>query len=107
MASPRYLVGIDLGTTNTVVAFCELTENLQQSNVSLFDIDQLIGPGEVVRKPLLPSFRYHPANGQIAPADLTLPWENQNVAGDIANVIIGEWARETGREGGRASGFKR
>lgn len=56
MASPRYLVGIDLGTTNTVVAFCELTENLQQSNVSLFDIDQLIGPGEVVRKPLLPLF---------------------------------------------------
>lgn len=108
MASPRYLVGIDLGTTNTVVAFCELTENLQQSNVSLFDIDQLIGPGEVVRKPLLPSFRYHPANGQIAPADLTLPWENQNVAGDIANVIIGEWARELGAkvEGRQVSSAK-
>ncbi|ENO1145968.1 hsp70 family protein [Vibrio vulnificus] len=108
MASPRYLVGIDLGTTNTVVAFCELTENLQQSNVSLFDIDQLIGPGEVVRKPLLPSFRYHPAKGQIAPADLTLPWENQNVAGDIANVIIGEWARELGAkvEGRQVSSAK-
>ncbi|EJO9868744.1 TPA: hsp70 family protein [Vibrio vulnificus] len=108
MASPRYLVGIDLGTTNTVVAFCELTENLQQSNVSLFDIDQLIGPGEVVRKPLLPSFRYHPANGQIAPADLTLPWENQTVAGDIANVIIGEWARELGAkvEGRQVSSAK-
>ncbi|EMF7362971.1 hsp70 family protein [Vibrio vulnificus] len=108
MASPRYLVGIDLGTTNTVVAFCELTDNLQQSNVSLFDIDQLIGPGEVVRKPLLPSFRYHPANGQIAPADLTLPWENQNVAGDIANVIIGEWARELGAkvEGRQVSSAK-
>ncbi|EHD2241527.1 Hsp70 family protein [Vibrio vulnificus] len=108
MASPRYLVGIDLGTTNTVVAFCELTENLQQSNVSLFDIDQLICPGEVVRKPLLPSFRYHPANGQIAPADLTLPWENQNVAGDIANVIIGEWARELGAkvEGRQVSSAK-
>lgn len=108
MASPRYLVGIDLGTTNTVVAFCELTENLQQSNVSLFDIDQLIGPGEVVRKPLLPSFRYHPANAQIAPADLTLPWENQTVAGDIANVIIGEWARELGAkvEGRQVSSAK-
>ncbi|ENO1849013.1 hsp70 family protein [Vibrio vulnificus] len=108
MASPRYLVGIDLGTTNTVVAFCELTENLQQSNVSLFDIDQLIGPGEVVRKPLLPSFRYHPANGQIAPADLTLPWENQTVAGDIPNVIIGEWARELGAkvEGRQVSSAK-
>ncbi|WP_347365196.1 Hsp70 family protein [Vibrio vulnificus] len=108
MASSRYLVGIDLGTTNTVVAFCELTENLQQSNVSLFDIDQLIGPGEVVRKPLLPSFRYHPANRQIAPADLTLPWENQTVAGDIANVIIGEWARELGAkvEGRQVSSAK-
>lgn len=66
MASPRFLVGIDLGTTNTVVAYCEITDNLEQSEVSLFDIDQLIGPGEVVRKPLLPSFRYHPAVGQIS-----------------------------------------
>lgn len=48
MASPRFLVGIDLGTTNTVVAYCEITDNLEQSEVSLFDIDQLIGPGEVV-----------------------------------------------------------
>ncbi|GAJ75254.1 chaperone protein DnaK [Vibrio sp. JCM 18905] len=28
MASPRFLVGIDLGTTNTVVAYCEITDNL-------------------------------------------------------------------------------
>ena len=47
MASPRFLVGIDLGTTNTVVAYCEITDNLEQSKVSLFDIDQLIGPGAV------------------------------------------------------------
>ncbi|MEK2043760.1 Hsp70 family protein [Vibrio parahaemolyticus] len=96
MASPRFLVGIDLGTTNTVVAYCEITDNLEQSEVSLFDIDQLIGPGEVVRKPLLPSFRYHPAVGQISPSDLTLPWDNEPVAGDINNVIVGEWARELG-----------
>ncbi|WP_172564391.1 Hsp70 family protein [Vibrio navarrensis] len=108
MTSPRYLVGIDLGTTNTVVAFCELSENLQDAHVSLFDIDQLIGPGEVVRKPLLPSFRYHPAEGQIAPSDLTLPWEHHAVAGDIANVIVGEWARELGAkvEGRQVSSAK-
>ncbi|MFQ0975801.1 hsp70 family protein [Vibrio campbellii] len=108
MASPRFLVGIDLGTTNTVVAYCELTDNLEQSEVSLFDIDQLIGPGEVVRKPLLPSFRYHPAVGQISPSDLTLPWENEPVSGDIINVIVGEWARELGAkvEGRQVSSAK-
>ncbi|MHA7586688.1 Hsp70 family protein [Vibrio harveyi] len=108
MASPRFLVGIDLGTTNTVVAHCEITDNLEQSEVSLFDIDQLIGPGEVVRKPLLPSFRYHPAVGQISPSDLTLPWENEPVSGDISNVIVGEWARELGAkvEGRQVSSAK-
>ncbi|MCX8788046.1 Hsp70 family protein [Vibrio parahaemolyticus] len=108
MASPRFLVGIDLGTTNTVVAYCEITDNLEQSEVSLFDIDQLIGPGEVVRKPLLPSFRYHPAVGQISPSDLTLPWDNEPAAGDINNVIVGEWARELGAkvEGRQVSSAK-
>ncbi|MBW3694851.1 molecular chaperone DnaK [Vibrio sp. T187] len=108
MASPRFLVGIDLGTTNTVVAFCEISDDLQQSPVSLFDIDQLIGPGEVVRKPLLPSFRYHPAEGQISTSDLVLPWESVPVAGDINNVIVGEWARELGAkvEGRQVSSAK-
>ncbi|BBM64853.1 molecular chaperone DnaK [Vibrio alfacsensis] len=108
MASPRFLVGIDLGTTNTVVAYCEITDNLEQSEVSLFNIDQLIGPGEVVRKPLLPSFRYHPAISQISPSDLTLPWDHEPVSGDINNVIVGEWARELGAkvEGRQVSSAK-
>ena len=108
MASPRFLVGIDLGTTNTVVAYCEINDDLQHAPTSLFDIDQLIGPGEVVRKPLLPSFRYHPAQGQISPSDLTMPWEPSLVEGDIQNVIVGEWARELGAkvEGRQVSSAK-
>ena len=108
MASSRFLVGIDLGTTNTVVAFCEITDNLQRSSVSLFEIDQLIGPGEVVRRPLLPSFRYHAAKEQMSPLDLTLPWDSEPISGDIDNVIIGEWARELGAkvEGRQVSSAK-
>ncbi|MDR9829049.1 Hsp70 family protein [Vibrio sp. FNV 38] len=108
MASPRFLVGIDLGTTNTVVAYCEISDDLEQSPVTLFDVDQLIGAGEVVRKPLLPSFRYHPAKGQISTTDLTLPWENQSVAGDLEHIVIGEWARELGAkvEGRQVSSAK-
>lgn len=96
MSSPRFLVGIDLGTTNTVVAFCELSDALEQAPVSIFPIDQLIGPGEVVRRPLLPSFRYHPAEGQFSDSDLTLPWSSELVEGDLPQVIIGEWARDLG-----------
>ncbi|MBY6196770.1 Hsp70 family protein [Vibrio hangzhouensis] len=108
MASSQYLVGIDLGTTNTVVAFCEIQDDLSNSPVELFEIDQLVGPGEVVRKPLLPSFRYHPAQQQVSESDLTLPWENTNVEGDIDNIIIGEWARELGAkvEGRQVSSAK-
>ncbi|MCJ2376676.1 hsp70 family protein [Vibrio sp. ZSDZ34] len=108
MASSQYLVGIDLGTTNTVVAFCEIQDDLSNSPVELFAIDQLVGPGEVVRKPLLPSFRYHPAKGQVADSDLTLPWESSTVSGDNKQVIIGEWARELGAkvEGRQVSSAK-
>ncbi|WGY46902.1 Hsp70 family protein [Vibrio sp. ABG19] len=108
MTTPSFLVGIDLGTTNTVVAFCELSDDLENAPVELFPIDQLIGPGEVVRKPLLPSFRYHPAPGQVAGSDQTLPWEHEPVAGDFSNVIVGEWARDLGAkvEGRQVSSAK-
>ncbi|EQA4696860.1 Hsp70 family protein [Vibrio cholerae] len=108
MSSPRFLVGIDLGTTNTVVAFCELSDALEQAPVSIFPIDQLIGPGEVVRRPLLPSFRYHPTAGQFSDSDLTLPWSSELVEGDLPQVIIGEWARELGAkvEGRQVSSAK-
>lgn len=96
MSAPRYLVGIDLGTTHTVVAYTPITDELESSPVNIFEIDQLIAPGEVARKPLLPSFRYHPAEDEISPSELVLPWDIQPVKGDINNAIIGEFARELG-----------
>lgn len=96
MSSPRYLVGIDLGTTHTVVAYCPITSDLQHETVKIFDIDQLIAPGEVARKPLLPSFRYHPTSGEIAPDLCVLPWDNNPVNGDFPEALIGEYARELG-----------
>ncbi|RQW63646.1 Hsp70 family protein [Vibrio viridaestus] len=96
MAKPRYLVGIDLGTTNTVVSYCENSKELTAEPIKLFEIDQLIGPGEIARRALLPSFRYHPAVGQVSDKDLLLPWQHNPVEGDIERVIIGEWARELG-----------
>lgn len=92
----RFLVGIDLGTTNIVVAYSEITADLRRSAVEIFPIDQSIGPGEVVRRAQLPAFRYHPAAQQFSPDHLALPWSQKSLDGDLEQVIIGEWARELG-----------
>lgn len=94
MTKARYVIGIDLGTTHSVLSYKKLTDYQKQADIFL--VDQLIGPGEIARKPLLPSFRYHYNIDEIATADLVLPWQTNQVAGDINEVIIGEWARELG-----------
>ncbi len=95
-ADPRYLVGIDLGTTHTVVAYSPVSEKLETAEVNIFHIDQLVAPGEVARKPLLPSFRYHPTQGELDGKELILPWTHQGVEGELNQAVIGELARELG-----------
>ena len=41
------VIGIDLGTTNTVVAYAALGASIGAEAIRLFDIEQLIGPGEL------------------------------------------------------------
>lgn len=95
MQSAAYLVGIDLGTTNTVVAYADANDTA--SGIHLFDIEQLVAPGEVAARPLLPSLRYHPAPGELAAGDLQLAWPQQDVAGLEASVV-GTLARRLGAQ---------
>jgi len=88
----RYLVGIDLGTSNTVVAYAAAGED----EIRLLPIDQLVGPGEVAALPLLPSVRYHPAVGELDPASLRLPWASAD--GDATAPVIGRYARDLGAQ---------
>lgn len=92
----RYLVGIDLGTTHTVVAYADTGAGAQQPRARLFEIEQLVGPGEVAKRPLLPSFRYHPAAGELPEAQMVLPWPQQRIEGDDVAYLVGEYARELG-----------
>ena len=69
--SPHYLVGIDLGTTHTVVAYAKAEKTPQE--IQLLQIEQLIAPGQVAARPLLPSVRYHPAPGELSAADVAFP----------------------------------
>lgn len=87
--SIKYLVGIDLGTTHTVVAYKEVDKSDASQAINIFQIEQLIAPGEVASRSLLPSVRYHPADGELSAADIGF-----SPAGSTA--VIGEAARGLG-----------
>ena len=87
MSAPRYVVGVDLGTTHCAVAFSPV----DRADVRLVDVPQLTAPGEVQARPLLPSFLYLPAPGELAEGELDLPW-------GAAEVVVGELARRRGAQ---------
>ncbi|WP_347614662.1 hypothetical protein, partial [Comamonas thiooxydans] len=68
---PTYAVGIDLGTSHTVVASVAL--DAATSDIALLDIPQRSTAGEVVAQPLLPSVRYQAAQGELGEA-WRQPW---------------------------------
>lgn len=90
-----YTVGIDLGTTHTVVAYAAAKGRIEEDAIRLFDVEQLVAPGEVAARPLLPSMRYHPAPGELPPGDLVLPWVP---AGEGDTAVIGSLARQLGAQ---------
>ncbi|WP_020680209.1 Hsp70 family protein [Marinobacterium rhizophilum] len=96
MQSPRFIVGIDLGTTHTAVAFADISQGAAAIRPAIFEIEQLVAPGEVAKKPLLPSFRYHPTEGELVAEDMLLPWPRPELPGELSQVVVGEWARELG-----------
>lgn len=92
----QYLVSIDLGTTNTVLAYA-LPAAGAAAGVELLAVEQLVAPGEVAAAPLLPSMRYHPAEGELAPGELQLPWAAPDPAG-VERVAVGRLARVLGAQ---------
>ena len=99
VASPQpCLVGIDLGTTNTVLAYAMASDVAgAAARVETFAVDQLVAPGEVAGAPLLPSARYHPAEGELAEGALQLPWRVPEGDGAVP-AVIGRLARVLGAQ---------
>jgi molecular chaperone DnaK (HSP70) len=85
----RFVVGIDLGTTNSAVGFVDTWQDDWQ--IQTFTIAQLVAPGEVERRPTLPSFHYEPPETEGAASALRLPWSSNSKFG------VGVFAREFGR----------
>ena len=58
----RYVVGIDLGTTNCTLAFAEASPpgSDQPGPITSLPIPQVVAVNDVAERPLLPSFLYLP-----------------------------------------------
>src|SRR5215475_4471126 len=87
--SAQYVVGIDLGTTNSGAAYAEIrpdADPFAPANVELLPIPQLTNPGEVRDEDLLPSFLYLPGATDFPAGSLALPWDESRdfVVGRLA-----------------------
>jgi len=88
----RYTVGIDLGTTNSALAYCEAAAAEEDGRIGVQGIPQLVNPNEVAERTLLPSFLYLPGDLDFPKGSLALPWERE------PRFVIGELARKRGAE---------
>ncbi len=87
----RYVVGIDLGTTNCALAYAEIGETPEQvAPVAGLPIPQVVGVNDVSDRPLLPSFLYLPAPKELPQGALELPWKS------APDRVVGVFARDHG-----------
>ena len=86
----RYIVGIDLGTTNSALAHCESA--VEDGPIAVQEVPQLVNPNEVGDRTLLPSFLYIPGEVDFPKGSLALPWERE------PRFVVGELARKRGAE---------
>lgn len=87
---PQYIVGIDLGTTNTVVAYVPLEE--ERPPIQLLPIPQIVAAGTVESRTMLPSFLYVASEAERRSGAYDLPWERGQAH------VVGEWARRQAAE---------
>jgi hypothetical protein len=93
LTESKYIIGIDLGTTHSVLAYtrADVDEN-ENPEIKLLDIPQLVNMGEVEAQPLLPSFLFLPAEHEASSGGLALPWDAE------IDYAVGEFARSRGAE---------
>jgi hypothetical protein len=91
MAESRFVVGIDLGTTNSALAYYD-TELGEEARLTHLAIPQVVAPGVVEERPLLPSFLYLPGPGEQPAGAMKLPWDGKR------DYCVGEFARVFGSQ---------
>ncbi len=91
MVESRYIVGIDLGTTNSAVAYIDTyASDPNMPQIQTFPVPQLVAEGTVNTRPTFPSFLYLPGEHDLPKGSLALPWDAERL------YVVGEFARIQG-----------
>ncbi len=86
----RYIIGIDLGTTNSCMSYVDTLSSSKSPPIQLFSIPQVVNRGHVESKPLLPSFCFlHPKGENLE--QFRLPWSKSST-----NHTVGVFAQKEG-----------
>ena len=85
----RYVIGIDLGTTNSAVTYVDTQEKPWQ--VHVLAIPQVVAPGHVEARDTLPSFHFEDIPSQVSGGALRLPWSTSD-----PGFCVGFHARDEG-----------
>jgi hypothetical protein len=86
----QYAIGIDLGTTNSALAYCRLDSD--EPRVVVMSVPQLVAPATVEERPLLPSFLYLGTDADAKAKNFDVPWEKKR------EFAVGELARRQSAE---------
>ena len=84
----KYIIGIDLGTTNCSVAFAKT----QEGKIELLPIKQLVKLGSEKEELLFPSFIYFPLEEELEKQLAALSWDNSR------KLVAGYLAKERGQD---------
>jgi hypothetical protein len=85
----RYVVGFDLGTTNSAVTYVDAAES--PWCVRTFAVPQVVAPGQIEARETLPSFHYQAAPGELPAGALKHTWHKQE-----PSCAVGFFARDHG-----------
>jgi len=88
----RYIVGIDLGTTNCAVSYVD-TEADGDPQIRHLELRQVTAPGEVDARSTLPSFLLLPSEHELKPEAMSLPWSELP-----PRYVVGALARDRGAD---------
>jgi hypothetical protein len=91
--SSRYVVGIDLGTTNIALAYVDTgASEGDDAHLMQLAIRQIVAPNTVEERSLLPSFLYLPGSNELPAGSLRLPWAPDR------DYAVGTFARDFGSQ---------
>src|SRR5690606_15287356 len=92
IARTRLVVGIDLGTTNTALAWIDRQSGRMARTVRPFELPQLTDPGVVRPLRTLPSAVYVRGPHELSGPQVALPWDPEGTS----PLVVGQLARQRG-----------